>query len=91
MKVDFNSIYGSEVWGLEKGMELERIQLRYLKRLLGLNDRFNSQVIKGDLGLDTLRNNRLVKIVKFWERITSLPEDRLVKALYRKMIKDSRK
>jgi len=91
VKVDFNSIYGSEVWGLEKGMELERIQLRYLKRLLGLNDRFNSQVIKGDLGLDTLRNNRLVKIVKFWERITSLPEDRLVKALYRKMIKDSRK
>ena len=62
--------YGSELWGCEKGMGLKKIQLRYFKRLLGLNDRLNSLVIRGDLVLDTLRNKTLVKMVKFWERIT---------------------
>ena len=71
-------------------MGLERIQLWYFKRLLGLNERFNSLVIRGDLGLDTLWNKRLVKMVKFWERIKSLPEDRLVMVAYREMIKDNR-
>ena len=32
-----------------------------------------------------------MKIVNFWERITSLPEDKLVKVTYREMIKDNRK
>jgi len=71
-------------------MGLERIQLRYFKRLLGLNDRFNTLVIRVDSDLDTLRNRRLVKMVNFWKRITSLPEDRLVKVAYREMIKDNR-
>ena len=30
-------------------------------------------------------------MTKFWERITSLPEDRFVKVVYREMIKDNRK
>ena len=30
-------------------------------------------------------------MVKFWERITSLPEDRLVKVAYRQMINENRK
>ena len=33
----------------------------------------------------------LIKMVKFWERITSLPEDGLVRVAYRKMTKDNRK
>ena len=42
--------YGSEL--CEKGTGLERmIQLRYFQRLLGLNDRFNGLIIRGDLGL----------------------------------------
>ena len=89
--VKFLVHYGSELWGCEKGMGLEKIQLRYFKRPLGLNDRLNSLVMRGDLGLNTLRSKRLVKMVKFWEKITSLPEDRLVKVAYREMIKDNRK
>ena len=41
------------------------------------------------VGLDIFRNNSLVRMFKFWECISSLREDRLVKVAYREMIKDN--
>ena len=40
-----------KVWGSDKAIMLERLQLKYLRRMLTLSDRFNSLVIKCDLGI----------------------------------------
>ena len=64
-KVASSLHWGSEVWGFAKGAKLEVVQLRYFKRILGLKDSFSSVVLKGDLGLFTLRSFRLVRMVRF--------------------------
>ena len=60
---------GSEVRGFAKGAELEVVRLRCFKRILGLKNLFSSGVLKRDLGLFTLRSARLVRMVKFWEKL----------------------
>ena len=47
--------YGAGVWGFDKGVILEILQLKYYRRMLSLNERFNSLVIKNDLGILSLR------------------------------------
>ena len=59
--------------------------------MLGLKDSFSSWVLKGDLGLFTLRSGRLVKMVKYWEKIIRLPRVRLLKSAYLEGLKDGRR
>ena len=70
---------------------MERIQLHYFKRLIGLDKKFNSIVIKGDLGLFSLRNKRLVRMVGYWEKIIAMPDYRLTKNAFNEMLLDKRK
>ena len=90
-KVASSLHWGSEVWGFAKVAKLEVVQLRYFKRILGLKDSFSSVVLKGDLGLFSLRSVRLVRMVKFWEKIIRLPRVRLLKAAYLESLKDGRR
>ena len=69
---------------------MERIQLHYFKRLIGLDKKFNSIVIKGDLGLFSLRNKRLVRMVGYWEKIIAMPDYRLTKNAFNEMLLDKR-
>ena len=90
-KVVISLHWGLEVWGFAKAAKLEVVQLRYFKRILGLKDSFSSVVLKGDLGLCTLRSGRLVKMVKYWEKIIRLPRVRLPNSAYLKSLKDGRR
>lgn len=83
--------FAAEVWGMEKADKVDRLQLMYFKRLMGVSDKFNHVVLKGDLGLLSLRVGRLVRIVNYWERIINLPSRRLVKNAYEEMLVDGRK
>ena len=47
--------YGGEVWEFEKGERIGRIYSGHFRRLLGLSGKFNTLVLKGDLGLFSLR------------------------------------
>ena len=54
--------YRSEVWEYAKGDWLETIQLGYYKRWLRMSKHAHSLVVKGDLGLFSLRSGRLIKL-----------------------------
>ena len=56
---------GAEVLGFDKGVILERLQLLHYRRMLSLSERSSSSVIKGDLGILSLRSRTLVKMVKY--------------------------
>ena len=40
--------YGSEVWGFHKGLELERIHKKFMKRILNLNITANDAAVYGE-------------------------------------------
>ena len=61
--------YGSEVWGYVKGDRLETVQLGYYKRWLGISKNTNSLVVRGGLGLFSLRSRRLINMVRLWKKI----------------------
>ena len=48
-------------------------------------------VLKGDLGLFTLRSVRLVRMVKFWKKIIMLPRVWLLKAINLESLKSGRR
>ena len=57
--------YGAELWGFDMGVNLERMQLRFCKCMLGLDNKFNGLALRGDIGLNCMRQNRLISMVKY--------------------------
>ena len=76
--------------GFAKAPKLEIVQLRYFKTVIALKESFSSVVVRGNLGLFTLRSFRLVNMVKFREKIIRLPSVRLLKSAYLESLKDGK-
>ena len=83
--------YGVEVWGYRKGPKFEVVMMRYYKRMLGLGDYFSNLVIKGDLGLASLRSMRLVTMVRYWVRILGMQRFTVAKAAYLEALRQKSK
>ena len=45
------------------GREIETVRLGYRKRWLGINEHASSLVVRGDLGLFSLKSRRLINLV----------------------------
>ena len=57
---------------------LESIILDGAKRILGCSKTCN-EAVRGDMGLDTLQSSRDRAKLKWWYKLTTLPEDRYPK------------
>lgn len=75
-------LYGSEVWGLQKCGELEKVHHFACKRLLHVSQQTPNRMIHGHLGRYTLHVNSMLRCVKFWPRLISIPHDRLPRKAY---------
>ena len=82
------SHYGAELMGFNKGLNLERMQLRFFKRMLGLGNKFNGLVLTGDIGIKCMRQSRSISMVKYRERVSSIEDNRLVKQAFLMMLQD---
>ena len=58
--------YGAEIWGYTKSKEIERLHLKFLKRLLRVNQSTCNAFVYGELGRYPLyiHVNRFVRIIK---------------------------
>ena len=76
--------YGSEVWEGNKGQagSLKSIILDEAKRILGCSSKTCNEVVKGDISLDTLQSRRDSAKLKWWYKLSTLPEDRYPKQLF---------
>jgi hypothetical protein len=75
--------YGSEVWGTGKPNEqLERLQLRFLKLLLGVKGSTCSIAVYGEMGRFPLVLRQKVKIIQYWLRLQGLSNNKIVKQVY---------
>ncbi len=54
---------------------IEKIHLRYLKHALGVHKRTCNTGIYGETGRYPLSINVLLNIIKYWIRLTEIPQD----------------
>ena len=73
--------YGCPVWGFCKSKELERIHLRFCKRILGVKLTCSNAAIYGELGRVPVYINRYVQIIKYWLKVVH-SENIILKAVY---------
>ena len=48
-------------------------------------------MLKGDIRMKCMRQSRLISMVKYWERVSSIEDNRLVKKAFLMMLQDRRK
>ena len=82
--------YSSEIWGFNKFKEIERIHLKFCKRLIGVRSNTNSNGVYGELGRYPLYISRYVRIIKYWCKVAN-SDNILVKTMYTEGVKDCEK
>ena len=67
--------YGSEVWkcNTSQAGALESVLLGGAKGILGCSSRTCNEVVKGDMGLETLKSHRDKAKFKWWYKLASMP------------------
>ena len=80
--------YGSEVLGFCKANQIERTHLQFCKNLLGVKQSTQNNFMYGDLGRMSYQSCRYIKIVKYWLKVITKPENKLVNILYTQMKSD---
>ena len=58
--------YGSEVWGFSKANQLERVHLKFLKRLLYVKRSTSNQAVYGETGRMPFYLTRYKRLFKYW-------------------------
>ena len=79
--------YGSEIWGYTKSKEIERIHLKFCKRLLNVPTNTCTAAVYGELGRYPLFINRYVRILNYWLKIIST-DNIILKRIYSQAVDD---
>ena len=70
--------YGSEVWACNKRQtaSLESIQLGAAKKILDCSSKTCNEAVRGDMGLESLKDRRDSCILKWWYKVNNLDAER---------------
>ena len=75
--------YATEIWLKPKPIDkIEKVQLKYLKFILGVKQGTCSDAIYGETGRFPLYLNQIIKMIKYWIRIIKMQDSKLVKIAY---------
>ena len=74
--------YGSEIWGYQDHHAIEKVQCKFLKRLLGLSQTTSSIAVYGETGRLPLASHYHVRCFKYWLELLSMPDHRYPKRCY---------
>ena len=76
-------LYGCELWGTGNVDALERIQLKFYKRVLNLKSSTPSNMVYGELGVITLYIDIQTRIISFWTKLVGNAESKLSSTVYK--------
>ena len=79
-------LYASEVWGMKEMIEVERVHLFALKRFLNVSIHCSNAVVYGETRRYPLSISSKLRALKFWLRIQKLPQNRIVRQAYDKLL-----
>ena len=74
--------YGCEAWGFHPAPNIERVQLQFYKRTLGVKGTTQNDFVYGILGRVPMVIKRQCQIVKYWTKIILGKKSAYVNALY---------
>ena len=74
--------YASGVWGYVRGDEIQHIQNRAMRYFLGVHRFCPIAGMQGDMGWVTPRLNRFLPIVRLWNRLLLMNNDRITKKIF---------
>ena len=79
--------YSCEVWGYTKSKELERVHLKFCKRLLNVKINTCNAVTYSELGRYPLFFNRYFRMIKYWLKIVT-SNNIIIKTIYSQSVAD---
>lgn len=89
--VEATLLYAVPVWGLQHMEQLESVQNRFLKMLLGLSMSTPGYMIRVETGVRRLGLRITKQCLGFWQRILDMPESRYPRRAYEQLVQlDSR-
>ena len=66
-------MYGSEIWGFCRSDDIEKVNLKFLKKILGVRKQTSNVAVYGELGRFPLFVLRTIRILKYWFKIMNAP------------------
>ncbi|CAC5403534.1 unnamed protein product [Mytilus coruscus] len=79
--------YGAELWDTEKVKDIETVQNKFGKWLLGMGQKTNNHIERGECGRHELYINYVCKPIKYFLHLQCMDDSRLLKLCYRMMFK----
>ena len=76
--------FGSEVWfpGVKEEIELERVQLRYVKEVLRVNDSTTDEFVRGEVGLFELKRERDKSMLVWYGKLLMMGKERWARKVF---------
>ena len=81
-------LYGADIWGFNSRVleiNMEKVHLRYLKNLLGVKLSTATIGVYGECGRFPLYIEGHISVLKYYLRVSSLPENSIVKQIFNQM------
>lgn len=75
--------YGCEVFGQQVWVQAERVQLEAGRMILGVTKRVPNVVVRGELGMTTLRARRDIARLLYWWKMVNAANGDVVRDVYR--------
>ena len=76
-------LYGSQIWGHSDCKAVERVHLKFCKRLLGVGSTASDVAVLGEIGRSPLAIHFKMRCIKYWVKLLKLPDQRMPKACYK--------
>ena len=75
--------YGSEIWGYKYYKCTDSIQERAIRFFLGLHRFTPIPALRSEVGWISTQSRRWINMVRFWNRLIEMPEDRLTYRIFK--------
>ena len=76
-------LYGSGIWGFESRNQIEKVQLRFCKFVLGVGQSANSAAVLGECGGLPLHIKYNKPFIKYWLKLLRSPQGSLLQTCYK--------
>ena len=82
-------MYGAEVWGFHDAPCIEKLHLKYCKKVLKVKSSTVSDIVRNELGRVDIKTQRILLILLYWAKLVQKPDHRYVKQIYNVLLYDA--
>ena len=80
--------YGCEVWGFAQANAIERVNVQFCKKVLGMKRSTQNDFVHGELGRTSYLTKRYLIFIKYWFKILLALDNKYIKLVYNLMLQD---